>query len=93
MILNIHDRVKVAYKKLKQMVHFEKHPLTLRRRMAEFECDAAFEERLQAACLTGLLRGAELASALEQGAGFAAAVVGWQGAFGHGAPWDEIFSG
>ena len=47
MILNIHDRVKVAYKKLKQMVHFEKHPLTLRRRMAEFECDAAFEERLQ----------------------------------------------
>ncbi len=46
-----------------------------------------------AACLTGLLRGAELASALEQGAGFAAAVVGWQGAFGHGAPWDEIFSG
>ena len=47
MILDIHDRVKVAYKKLKQMVHFEKHPLTLRRRMAEFECDAAFEERLQ----------------------------------------------
>ncbi len=48
MILDLHDRVKVAYKKLKQMVHFEKHPLTLRRRMAEFECEADFEERLQA---------------------------------------------
>jgi hypothetical protein len=46
MILDIHDRVKVAYKKLKQMVHFEKHPLTLRRRLAEFECEADFQERL-----------------------------------------------
>lgn len=47
MILDLHDRVKVAYKKLKQMVHFEKQPLTLRRRLAEFECAADFEERLQ----------------------------------------------
>lgn len=45
--MNTEDRVKVAYKKLKQMVHFEKHPLTLRRRMADFECKANFEERLQ----------------------------------------------
>ena len=47
MILDLHDRVKVAYKKLKQMVHFDKHPLTLRRRLAEFECDGDFEERLK----------------------------------------------
>lgn len=46
-----------------------------------------------AACLTSLLRGAELASALEQGAGFAADVVGWQGAFGRGAAWTDVFSG
>lgn len=48
MLFDIQGQVKIAYKKLKQMVHFEKHPLTLRRRMAKFECDAAFEERLQA---------------------------------------------
>jgi hypothetical protein len=47
MILDLNDRVKVAYKKLKQMVYFEKHPLTLRRRLAEFECEDDFEERLQ----------------------------------------------
>lgn len=47
MILDLQNRVRVAYKKLKQMVHFEKHPLTLRRRLAEFECEADFEERLQ----------------------------------------------
>jgi hypothetical protein len=47
MIHEVHDSVKVAYKKLKQMVHFDKHPLTLRRRMAEFECTTDFEERLQ----------------------------------------------
>ena len=47
MTLNLNDRVKVAYKKLKHMVHFEKHPLTLRRRLAEFECEDDFEERLQ----------------------------------------------
>ena len=44
----LNDKVKVAYKKLKQMVHFEKHPLTLRRRLAAFECDKNFEERLKA---------------------------------------------
>ena len=42
-----------------------------------------------AACLTSLLRGAELAAALEAGAGYAAMVCGWQGAFGHGAPWAD----
>lgn len=47
MILDLEDRVKVAYKKLKQMVYFEKHPLTLRRRLAEFECDGDFEKRLR----------------------------------------------
>lgn len=47
MTLDLHERVKVAYKKLKQMVHFEKHPLTLRRRLAEFECNDDFEERLK----------------------------------------------
>lgn len=41
------DRVRVAYKKLKQMVHFEKNSLTLRRRLAEFECEHDFDERLQ----------------------------------------------
>ena len=34
-----------------------------------------------------LLRGAEPAAALELGAGFAATVCGWQGAFGHATPW------
>lgn len=48
MILDVKDRIRVAYKKLKQMVHFEKHPLTLRRRMAEFECETDFKERLVA---------------------------------------------
>lgn len=47
MILDLNDLVKVAYKKLKQMVYFERHPLTLRRRLAEFECEENFEERLQ----------------------------------------------
>ena len=47
MILDLNDRVKVAYKKLKQMIHFEKNSLSLRRRMAEFECEGDFEERLQ----------------------------------------------
>lgn len=47
MLNDSHTRVKVAYKKLKQMVYFEKHPLSLRRRLAEFECDGAFEERLK----------------------------------------------
>jgi hypothetical protein len=45
-IINWEERVKVAYKKLKQMVYYEKHPLSLRRRLAEFECDDEFEGRL-----------------------------------------------
>jgi len=47
MILDLHDPVKVAYKKLKQMVHYEKHPLTLRKRLAEFECGGKLDERLR----------------------------------------------
>ncbi|MDA7088428.1 hypothetical protein PH586_18770 [Pseudomonas sp. SA3-5] len=47
MILDLNDRVKVAYKKLKQMVHFEKNSLSLRRRLAEFECEGDFKERLK----------------------------------------------
>ncbi len=40
------DNVIVAYKKLKQMVHFEKHPLKLRKRLAEFECGKNFADKL-----------------------------------------------
>lgn len=47
MILDLDDRVQVAYKKLKQMVHFEKYPLSLRRRLAKFECGEDFQERLK----------------------------------------------
>lgn len=47
MILDLEERVQVAYKKLKQMVHYEKHPLSLRRRLAEFECRNDFQERLK----------------------------------------------
>lgn len=47
MIFDLNDSVKVAYKKLKQMIHFEKNSLSLRRRLAEFECEGDFEERLQ----------------------------------------------
>ncbi|RYZ73499.1 MAG: hypothetical protein EOP09_01805 [Proteobacteria bacterium] len=46
MFIDLNERVRVAYKKLKQMVHFERHPLTLRRRLAEFEANGDFEERL-----------------------------------------------
>ncbi len=38
--------VSVAYKKLKQMVYYEKSSLILRHRLAEFECDVDFERRL-----------------------------------------------
>lgn len=47
MILDLHDRVKVAYKKLKQMVYYDKHPLTLRKRLAEFECEGDLDDRLR----------------------------------------------
>lgn len=46
MNLDLYDRVHVAYKKLKRMVYYDKHPLTLRRRLAEFECEGDFEGRL-----------------------------------------------
>lgn len=40
------DLFDVAYKKLKQMVYYEKNHLFLRKRLAEFECADNFEERL-----------------------------------------------
>lgn len=41
-----HDYVEVAYKKLRQMIYFEKTHLFQRKRLAEFECDSEFHERL-----------------------------------------------
>jgi hypothetical protein len=38
--------VRVAYKKLKQMVYYDKNHLSFRKRLAEFECAADFESRL-----------------------------------------------
>lgn len=46
MIVDWEERVRIAYKKLKQMVHYEKHPLSLRRRLAEFECANGFDGKL-----------------------------------------------
>ena len=40
------DIITVAYKKLKQMVYYEKTQLFLRKRLAEFECADDFRERL-----------------------------------------------
>ncbi len=48
MILDLEERIQVAYKKLKQMVYYEKHPLSLRRRLAEFDSGDDFHERLAA---------------------------------------------
>lgn len=39
--------IPTAYKKLKQMVYYEKTHLFLRKRLAEFECAVDFEERLR----------------------------------------------
>lgn len=47
MTLDLDDLVRVAYKKLKQMIHFEKNSLGLRKRLAEFECEGDFEEQLR----------------------------------------------
>ena len=41
------ELVEIAYKKLKQMVYFEKNHLALRQRLAEFEAAADFPQRLQ----------------------------------------------
>lgn len=41
------DLVDVAYKKLKQMVYYDKTLLFLRKRLAEFECESNFAERLE----------------------------------------------
>lgn len=46
MINDAQELVRVAYKKLKQMVYFDKSQLPLRKRLAEFECSAEFERRL-----------------------------------------------
>ncbi len=44
-LVKLEDRIRVAYKKLKPQVYFERHPLPLRRRLAEFECGKHFEKR------------------------------------------------
>ena len=38
----------VAYKKLKQLVYYEKNQQFLRKRLVEFECSDDFEEKLKA---------------------------------------------
>lgn len=45
-MIDLHDRIEVAYKKLKQMVYFDKTNLTLRERLAEFECGDDFSDLL-----------------------------------------------
>ncbi|WP_213910449.1 hypothetical protein [Pseudomonas aeruginosa] len=47
MTLDLDDLIRFAYKKLKQMIHFEKNSLGLRKRLAEFECEGDFEEQLR----------------------------------------------
>jgi hypothetical protein len=46
MINEAQELVRLAYKKLKQMVYFDKSQLPLRKRLAEFECSAEFDQRL-----------------------------------------------
>ena len=43
--------VHVAYKKLKQMVYFDKSQLHLRSQLAEFECATDFEQQLEAVAM------------------------------------------
>lgn len=40
------EQINTAYRKLKSYVYYDKTDLRLRKRLAEFECDADFEERL-----------------------------------------------
>jgi hypothetical protein len=40
------EHVRLAYRKLKQLVYYDKTDLCLRLRLAEFECDPDFEKRL-----------------------------------------------
>src|ERR1039458_8955636 len=47
MIHNAQELVRTAYKKLKQMVYFDKSHLAQRKRLAEFECANDFEDRLK----------------------------------------------
>src|SRR5713101_5231271 len=48
-LLPVDDQfVHLGYRKLKSFVYYDKTDLCLRRRLAEFECDPAFETRLHA---------------------------------------------
>ena len=40
------EHIQTAYRKLKRLVYFDKTDLNLRLKLAEFECDAGFEENL-----------------------------------------------
>jgi len=42
------EHIRLAYRKLKRLVYYDKTDLCLRLRLAEFECDPAFEKRLLA---------------------------------------------
>jgi hypothetical protein len=47
MIQTAREFVRIAYKKLKQTVYYDKSQLVLRKRLAEFECSVEFEQRLE----------------------------------------------
>ena len=40
------EHIEIAYRKLKRLVYYDKTDLNLRLNLAEFECEAGFEERL-----------------------------------------------
>ena len=45
--MNSNERIRVAYRKLKRLVYYDNTDLKLRLRLAEFECDTTFEEKLR----------------------------------------------
>jgi hypothetical protein len=47
MVQTARELIKIAYKKLKQVVYFDKGQLVLRKHLAEFECSVEFEQRLE----------------------------------------------
>ena len=63
MIHDAQNLVRVAYKKLKQMVYFDKSQLPLRKRLAEYECSPEFEQRLNS--LTRLVTSDSLTDSFE----------------------------
>ena len=63
MVLQAGSLVDVAYKKLKQMVYFEKNQLRLRQRLAEFECGEDFERRL--GCVADVIQGQDPVQAVK----------------------------